>query len=174
MPTIEDLKAAVRDVADFPKPGIVFKDITPILADPKLFKHAVHLMADTVGDLKIDKIVGIEARGFIFGAALAHHLGVGFIPLRKKGKLPWKTHEQAYSLEYGEAVIELHQDAVIEGEKVLLVDDLLATGGTTAAAIKLLERLNAKLVGIAYLVELTFLDGRSKLGQHPIHSILTY
>lgn len=174
MSETEALRAAVRDVVDFPKPGIVFKDITPILADPKLFKQAVHMMAETLGDLKVDKIVGIEARGFIFGAALAHHLGVGFIPLRKKGKLPWKTHEEAYQLEYGEAVIELHQDAVIEGEKVLLVDDLLATGGTLAASIKLLERLQAKLVGIAVLVELNFLDGRSKLNSHPVHSILTY
>lgn len=174
MPSLQDLLASVRDVEDFPKPGIVFKDITPILADPKLFKHAVHLMAETVSEHKIDKIVGIEARGFIFGAALAHHLGVGFVPLRKKGKLPWKTHEEAYQLEYGEAVIELHQDAVIEGEKVLLVDDLLATGGTLSAAIKLLDRLHAKVIGIAVLVELEFLNGRSKLNHHPLHSILIY
>lgn len=174
MPTTDALRAAVRDVPDFPKPGIIFKDITPILADPGLFKHCVHLMAETLGELKVDKIVGIDARGFIFGAALAHHLGVGFIPLRKKGKLPWKTHEQAYQLEYGEAVIELHQDAVIEGEKVLLVDDLLATGGTAFAAVQLLERLKADLVGIAVLVELTFLDGRGRLNNHPVHSILTY
>lgn len=174
MPTADALRAAVRDVPDFPKPGIIFKDITPILADPMLFNQAVGLMAETLQDQKINKIVGIEARGFIFGAALSHHLGVGFIPLRKKGKLPWKTHEQAYQLEYGEAVIELHQDAVIEGENVILVDDLLATGGTLAAAIKLLDRLQAKLVGIAVLVELEFLQGRDKLNSHPLHSILKY
>ena len=174
MSETDALRAAVRDVQDFPKPGIIFKDITPILADAKLFKQSIHLMAGTLGELKIDKIVGIEARGFIFGAALAHHLGVGFIPLRKKGKLPWKTHEQAYSLEYGEATIELHQDALIESERVLLVDDLLATGGTAAAAVKLLEQLNAQLIGIAVLVELNFLDGRSKLKPHTIHSILQY
>ena len=174
MPATDALRAAVRDVADFPKPGIIFKDITPILADAALFKLSIDRFIEAVDGQTIDKIVGIDARGFIFGAALADRLGAGFIPLRKKGKLPWKTHEQAYSLEYGEAVIELHQDAIVEGEKVLLVDDLLATGGTAAAAVKLLEQLKAEIIGLAFLVELSFLDGRSKLPQHPIHSILTY
>ena len=174
MSDTDALRAAVRDVEDFPVPGIVYKDITPILADPKLFKKAVHLMADTVGESKIDKIVGIEARGFIFGGALAHHMGAGFVPLRKGGKLPRKTHTTAYTLEYGEAVIELHQDAIQPGEKVLLVDDLLATGGTAAAAIGLIKQLDADLIGVAVLVELGFLKGRDKLPDTPIFSILQY
>ena len=174
MSDTDALRAAVRDVEDFPVPGIVYKDITPILADPKLFKKAVHLMADTVGESKIDKIVGIEARGFIFGGALAHHMGAGFVPLRKGGKLPRKTHKTAYTLEYGEAVIELHQDAIQPGEKVLLVDDLLATGGTAAAAIGLIKQLDADLIGVAVLVELGFLKGRDKLPDTPIFSILQY
>ena len=174
MSDIQDLHAAVRDVPDFPKPGIIFKDITPILADPVLFKKAVHLLAETVGEQKIDKIVGVEARGFIFGGAMAHHMGAGFVPLRKKGKLPGKTHETSYTLEYGEAVIELHQDAIQPGETVLLVDDLLATGGTAAAAVNLVQQLDAKLIGIAVLVELEFLNGRDKLSDHSIFSILQY
>lgn len=174
MSDMDALKSAVRDVPDFPKPGIIFKDITPILADPMLFKKAVHLMADTVGESKIDKIVGIEARGFIFGGALAHHMGAGFVPIRKQGKLPGDTHRTAYTLEYAEAVIELHQDAIQAGEKVLLVDDLLATGGTVAAAINLLDQLEAELIGVAVLVELSFLKGRDKLPNTPIFSILQY
>jgi len=127
--------AAVRDVVDFPKPGIVFKDITPILADGKLFREAISLLCKTAGDVKIDKVVGIDARGFIFAAAVADRLGAGFVPVRKKGKLPWKTRQTAYSLEYGESIVELHEDAVKPGETILLVDDLLATGGTAAAAV---------------------------------------
>ncbi|MBK1880962.1 adenine phosphoribosyltransferase [Luteolibacter pohnpeiensis] len=169
-----ELQAAIRDVADFPKPGIIFKDITPILSDGKLFRQAIDLLCETAGDRKIDKVVGIDARGFIFAAAVADRLGAGFIPVRKKGKLPWKTHQAAYSLEYGEAVIELHEDAIKPGETVLLVDDLLATGGTAAAAVSLLEKLDADLVGISFLIELTFLHGRDNLSQHPIHSILSY
>lgn len=174
MSAADKLRAAVRDVVDFPKPGIVFKDITPILADGKLFRDSVTLLCATAGDAKIDKVVGIDARGFIFASAVADRLGVGFVPVRKKGKLPWKTRQTAYALEYGEAIVELHEDAVKPGESVLLVDDLLATGGTAAAAVKLLDELGANLIGISVLIELSFLAGRTKLVPHPVHSILTY
>lgn len=168
------LRAAIRDVVDFPKEGIVFKDITPVLADGKLFRESISLLCETTGGAKIDKVVGIDARGFIFAAAVADRLGAGFVPIRKKGKLPWKTRQSAYSLEYGEAIVELHEDAVKPGESVLLVDDLLATGGTAAAAVKLLEELGADIVGISVLIELAFLQGRSKLVPHPVHAIITY
>jgi adenine phosphoribosyltransferase len=174
MSATEALRAAVRDVVDFPKPGIIFKDITPILANGKLFRQSVSLLCETTGGAKIDKIVGIDARGFIFAAAVADRLGVGFVPVRKKGKLPWKTRQTAYSLEYGEAIVELHEDAIHPGESVLLVDDLLATGGTAAAAAKLLDELGANLIGISVLIELSFLRGRSKLAPHPVSSILSY
>jgi adenine phosphoribosyltransferase len=174
MSDLHALRAAVRDVIDFPKPGIVFKDITPILADAVLFRESVSRLCATTGKVKIDKIVGIDARGFIFAAAVADRLGAGFVPIRKKGKLPWKTRQTAYALEYGEAIVELHEDAVRPGEAVLLVDDLLATGGTAAAAVKLLEELGANLVGISVLIELAFLHGRARLVPHPVHSILTF
>lgn len=168
------LRSAIRDVIDFPKPGIIFKDITPILADGQLFGKAISLLCATTGGARIDKVVGIDARGFIFAAAVADRLGVGFVPVRKLGKLPWKTRQAAYSLEYGESIVEIHEDAVKPGEAVLLVDDLLATGGTAAAAVKLLDGLGAELIGISFLIELAFLDGRSKLAPHPVHAILTY
>ena len=174
MSTPNDLRAAVRDVIDFPKPGIVFKDITPILADANLFRASIDLLCATAGGVKIDKVVGIDARGFIFAAAVADRLGAGFVPVRKTGKLPWKTRRASYALEYGEATVELHEDAVQPGESILLVDDLLATGGTAAAAVKLLAELGANLVGISFLIELSFLHGRSKLIPHPVHSILSY
>lgn len=168
------LRAAIRDVVDFPKEGIVFKDITPVLADGKLFHQSISLLCETTGGAKIDKVVGIDARGFIFAAAVADRLGAGFVPVRKKGKLPWKTRQTAYSLEYGEAIVELHEDAVKPGESVLLVDDLLATGGTAAAAVKLLDELGANIVGISVLIELGFLQGRSKLIPHTVKSIISY
>jgi adenine phosphoribosyltransferase len=174
MSATEALRSAIRDVVDFPKPGIIFKDITPILANGKLFRQSVSLLCETTGGAKIDKIVGIDARGFIFAAAVADRLGVGFVPVRKKGKLPWKTRQTAYSLEYGEAIVELHEDAIHPGESVLLVDDLLATGGTAAAAAKLLDELGANLIGISVLIELSFLRGRSKLAPHQVSSILSY
>ena len=170
----DSLRAAIRDVVDFPKPGIVFKDITPLLADGTLFRKSISLLCETCGGTRIDIVVGIAARGFIFASAVADRLGVGFVPVRKKGKLPWKTRHAAYALEYGEAVVEIHEDAVNPGETVLLVDDLLATGGTAAAAAKLLDELGAKLLGVSVLIELAFLDGRSKLSPYPVHSILTY
>ncbi len=168
------IRSAIRDVADFPKPGIVFKDITPVLADGKLFHDSISLLCDAHGGLPVDKVVGIDARGFIFAAAVADRLGAGFVPVRKKGKLPWITRQTAYSLEYGEAHIELHEDAVLPGENILIVDDLLATGGTAAAAVKLLEQLGANLVGISVLIELSFLNGRSQLDPHRVWSVLSY
>ncbi|WP_035614411.1 adenine phosphoribosyltransferase [Haloferula sp. BvORR071] len=174
MPSPDSLRAAIRDVVDFPTPGIVFKDITPILGDAALFRDAITLLAESAAGQKIDKVVGIDARGFIFAAAVADRIGAGFVPVRKKGKLPWKTKQVAYSLEYGESVVELHEDAVLPGETVLLVDDLLATGGTAGAALKLLDQLGAKVVGVAFLIELGFLNGRSQLGSHKIESILIF
>jgi len=174
MPSASELYAAIRDVVDFPKPGIIFKDITPILADARLFHDSITLLCETAGDQKIDKVVGIDARGFIFAAAVADRLGAGFVPIRKKGKLPWKTRQTAYSLEYGESIVELHEDAIQPGESILLVDDLLATGGTAAAAVQLLDELGAKFVGISFLIELEFLGGRAKLHPHAVKSILNY
>ncbi|MFT3992077.1 MAG: adenine phosphoribosyltransferase [Luteolibacter sp.] len=170
----DNLRATIRDVVDFPQPGIVFKDITPILADGNLFREAITRLCETAEGVKIDKVVGIDARGFIFAAAVADRLGAGFVPIRKKGKLPWKTREIAYSLEYGEAILELHEDAIHPGENVLLVDDLLATGGTASAAAKLLDSLDARLVGISFVIELDFLNGREKLGGHPVHSLVHF
>ena len=171
---IERLRDAIRDVPDFPKEGIVFKDITPVLADGALFRLSIDLLCATAGGVKIDKVVGIDARGFIFAAAVADRLGAGFVPVRKKGKLPWKCTEAAYALEYGEAIVEIHEDAVKPGEKVLLVDDLLATGGTAAAALKLLGGLGADIVAVSFLIELSFLSGREKLAPHEVKAILTY
>lgn len=174
MSATDPIRAAVRDVPDFPKPGIIFKDITPILSDATLFQQTITEFCNAIGDAKVDKVVGIDARGFIFGAAVADRLKAGFVPIRKKGKLPWQTHQLSYSLEYGEATIELHKDAITPGESVLLVDDLLATGGTCGAAVELLQHLDAKLIGIYFLIELSFLNGRKKLPEHLIHSIITY
>ena len=174
MPDANDIRDAIRDVVDFPRRGIVFKDITPLLADPDLHRASIDMLVETAHGTHIDKVVGIDARGFIYASAVADRLGAGFIPVRKKGKLPWKTHQTSYSLEYGEAVVEIHQDAIQPGENVLLVDDLLATGGTAAAAVRLLDELGSNLVGLSFLIELGFLNARSKLGDHPIHSIIRY
>lgn len=174
MPSPDSLRAAIRDVPDFPKPGIVFKDITPILADPRLFQNTITLLCEATRGEAIDKVVGIDARGFIFAAAVADRLRAGFVPVRKQGKLPWKTRGLSYTLEYGEAVVEIHEDAVQPGEKVLLVDDLLATGGTAAAAVQLLDDLGADLVAVSFVIELGFLNGRSKLGAHRIESLIQY
>jgi len=172
--TSDPLRDAIRDIPDFPKPGIIFKDITPILADGQLFRDSISRLCATTDGVKIDKVVGIDARGFIFAAAVADRLGAGFVPIRKHGKLPWRTHQASYTLEYGESIVELHQDAIPPGETVLLVDDLLATGGTAAAAVQLLSRLDAHLIGISVLIELEFLHGRQKLHPYPVHSILSY
>ena len=172
--TIEALKAAIRDVPDFPKPGIIFKDITPILADPELLRSAIDLFAERHKDASIDKVAAIDARGFIFGAAVARQLGVGFVPIRKKGKLPYKTYEETYDLEYGSAAVAVHTDAFESGERVLLIDDLLATGGTAAAAIKLIETAGGQIAEVDFLVELSFLDGRAKLSNHPVFAAIVF
>jgi len=160
---IDRLNDAIRDVQDFPKPGIVFKDITPVLRDGELFRLTIDGLIETAQGERIDKIIGIDARGFIFGAAMADRLGCGFVPIRKKGKLPWKTTGAAYSLEYGEAEVEIHKDAIVEGENVMLVDDLLATGGTAGAALKLVKELGGNILCASFLIELEFLEGRKNI-----------
>ena len=172
--TVGDLEAAIRNVPDFPQPGIQFKDITPVLGDARLFAGAIDLMTARHAGAGIDACVGIDARGFIFAAAAAKQLGTAFVPIRKKGKLPWKTHEESYSLEYGEATVAIHQDALQPGARVLLLDDLLATGGTAAAAVNLLKKIGAEIVEIGFLIELGFLNGREKMNGAPINSLITY
>ena len=171
---IDKLRAGVRDVPDFPKKGIVFKDITPILSDHALFRASIDLFLERCRKEKIDKIVGIDARGFLFGSAVAYELGVGFVPIRKRGKLPYKTEVAKYSLEYGEAEMEMHVDAVKPSERIVLVDDLLATGGTSAAAATLIAKAGGRLLEAQFLIELEFLHGREKLGQTPVISFLKY
>lgn len=169
-----DLKKLIRDVPDFPKKGIIFKDITPILKDPKALEFAVDELAHLLCGAQPDQIVGIESRGFIFSPILAYKLKAGFIPVRKRGKLPAKTIRTAYSLEYGEAELEIHQDAIFKGMKVAVVDDLLATGGTSKAAIELVEKLGGKVVAVGFLVELGFLKGREKLSGYNVFSLIQY
>jgi adenine phosphoribosyltransferase len=169
------IRAAIRDVPDFPNPGILFKDITPVLANGRLLQMAIDGMAEIVKDQRVDKVVGIDARGFIFGAMLAHKLGTGFIPARKKGKLPYKSFGVDYALEYGEATLEIHEDAISPGEHVLLADDLLATGGTAGAALQLMQRCQAKIVASLFFIELEFLKGRERITDYaPVHSLLKY
>jgi adenine phosphoribosyltransferase len=172
--SIDKLRAAVRDVPDFPKPGILFKDITPILGDGKLFRASINAFVERCQSKKIDKIVGIDARGFIFASAVAYELGIGLVPLRKKGKLPYKTQGATYSLEYGEAEMQLHVDAIERGEKIVLIDDLLATGGTASAAAALIKRMGGDLLEAQFLIELEFLHGREKLESTPVVSFLKY
>src|ERR1700730_5024224 len=170
----EQLRAAVRDVPDFPKKGIVFKDITPILKDGALLRPSIDLFLERFRGKKIDKIVGIDARGFLFGSAVAYELGIGFVPLRKKGRLPYKTESAKYSLEYGEAEMELHIDAITGGEQIILIDDLLATGGTSASAATLIRKVGGEFVAAMFLIELEFLHGREKLTPTPVTSFLKY
>jgi adenine phosphoribosyltransferase len=172
---ISKLKAALRDVPDFPQPGIIFKDITTILSDPELFRLSLDAIQHTLGDQKIDKVAAIDARGFIFAGAIAARIGAGLAPVRKKGKLPWKTVSIAYDLEYGSNEIEMHEDAVLPGETVWLIDDVLATGGTAAAAVHLIQHLGGDLKGMTFLVELGFLQGRGKLpAEVPVHGVLAF
>jgi adenine phosphoribosyltransferase len=171
---IEKLRANVRDVPDFPKKGIVFKDITPILSDGVLFRASIDLFLERCRERKIDKIVGIDARGFLFGSAVAYELGVGFVPIRKRGKLPFKTETASYSLEYGEAEMEMHIDAITAGEQIVLVDDLLATGGTSAAAAVLIRKAGGNLLEAQFLIELEFLHGRKRLEGTPVTSFLRF
>ena len=171
---IDRLRAGVRDVPDFPKKGIVFKDITPLLSDHALFRASIDLFLERCRGKEIDKIVGIDARGFLFGSAVAYELGVGFVPIRKRGKLPYKTEIAKYSLEYGQAEMEMHIDAMIAGERVILVDDLLATGGTSAAAATLIRKVGGRLLEAQFLIELEFLNGRKQLDPTPVISFLKY
>jgi adenine phosphoribosyltransferase len=171
---VEALKAAIRDVPDFPKPGIVFKDITTLLRDATLFRRALDLMTVLCGDLLVDKVVAIESRGFILGGALADRLGAGFVPVRKPGKLPWRTRSASYELEYGTDTLEMHEDALGPGDRVLVVDDLIATGGTARAVGDLTVGLGASVTAFAFLVELGFLKGRDRLAGREVRSLIRY
>ena len=170
----DTLKAKIRDVPDFPEQGIVFKDMMPLLADPATLHEAVDLLAGWIEPRKPDLILGAEARGFILGASLAYKLGCGFVAARRPGKLPWKTVSASYALEYGENTLELHADAIASGARVLVHDDVLATGGTAAAICDLAEQLGGEIVGVAFLIELAFLEGRKHLGSYDVHSLITY
>ncbi len=173
-PTSSDIGHAIRTVPDFPKPGIQFKDITPVLADARLFAAGIDLLIGGFKPGSVDAVVGIDARGFIFAAAAALRLEAGFVPVRKKGKLPYQTHEESYELEYGANAIAIHTDAVKPGSRVLLIDDLLATGGTAAAAAALLQKVGAQILEISFLIELSFLHGRGKLRDYPVRSLIVY
>jgi adenine phosphoribosyltransferase len=169
-----EIEHAIRNVPDFPKPGIQFKDITPVLADARLFAGSIDLLTDGFKPGSVDAVVGIDARGFIFAAAAATKLQAGFVPVRKKGKLPFQTIEQDYALEYGAAIVAMHVDALKPGARVLLIDDLLATGGTSAAAAALVKKLGANILEAGFLIELKFLNGREKLKGYPVRSIIAY
>ncbi len=171
---MDNLSALIRDIPDFPEPGIVFKDITPVLADPDAFTTLVEALAEPFRDSGVTKVAGIEARGFTLATPVARLLGAGFIPVRKPGKLPYETVREDYSLEYGTDSLEIHTDAAQPGEKVLLVDDVIATGGTAAAAIRLLKKIGADVVGFAVFIELSFLDGAQMLDGVPLHALVKY
>lgn len=173
-PSAAEIEKAIRNVPNFPKPGIQFKDITPVLADPRLFSGVIELLTQNFKPGEVDAVVGIDARGFIFAAAAATRLHAGFVPVRKKGKLPYQTHEQDYALEYGHATVAIHVDALKPGARVLLIDDLLATGGTAAAAAELVDKLDGKILEIGFLIELRFLHGRDKLKKYPVRSLVVY
>jgi adenine phosphoribosyltransferase len=174
MDRLTQIRQAIRDVPDFPKKGILFKDITPVLCDSKLFSAAIELLAEKAATHRIDAVAAVEARGFILGSALAQRLGRGFIPIRKPGKLPYKTYRESYDLEYGTDALEIHQDAIHNGQRVLLIDDLLATGGTALAAAKLIGRCGGYVEMILVLVELDFLHGRQKLKEYSAQSLISY
>ena len=171
---LERVKGLIRDVPDFPHEGITFKDITPLLADEVAFSSVIDMIVVHFGRGTVDKVVGIEARGFILASPVAYHFGAGFVPVRKAGKLPWQTEAESYDLEYGTETLEIHRDAFRPGERVLIVDDVLATGGTAQATAELVERLGGKVVGIACLVELSFLKGREKIKGYDFFSLITY
>jgi adenine phosphoribosyltransferase len=170
----DDLRAKIREVPDFPKPGILFYDITTLLREADAFREVIDRMADAVNGERIDLVVGMDSRGFIFAAPLADRLGAGFVPVRKLGKLPAETLEVEYDLEYGTATLEIHRDAISPGQRVLVVDDLLATGGTVLGTIELIRRLGGEIAGLSFMVELTELGGRDKLGEFAIHTLLAY
>ena len=168
------LRSSIRDIPDFPKPGVTFKDITPLLNDPVAFASTVDVLAGAFITAKIDRVLGVEARGFIFAAPVAYRLGAGFVPVRKAGKLPWEIEREEYELEYGTDLLEIHRDAIAPGEQVLIVDDVLATGGTASAVVRLVERLGGSVVGLTFLIELAFLDGRKKLEGQSVHTVICY
>jgi adenine phosphoribosyltransferase len=168
------LEAHIRDIPDFPKPGVVFKDITPLLADVNAFRFTVDAIADHFAGQTVDKVLGIEARGFIAAAPVAYRFGAGFVPVRKAGKLPWEVEREEYVLEYGTDLLEIHRDAVAPGEKVLIVDDVMATGGTAEATIRLVEHLGGDIVGLGFILELAFLGGRDRVKGRDVLSLLTY
>jgi len=171
---MQGLEQKIRNVQDFPKQGIGFKDITTLLKDGKAFQDCIDELANNINAREIDVIVGTESRGFIFAAALAYKLGIGFVPVRKPGKLPAETIKEEYELEYGTDSLEIHVDAINDGQRVLIIDDLLATGGTVVATVNLVERLHGKVVGVGFLIELTFLNGRDKLKSYPVFSLIKY
>ena len=168
------LKEHIRDIPDFPKPGVTFKDITPLLSDVEAFQATIDGVADGFAGTKVDKVLGVEARGFIVAAPVAYRFGAGFVPVRKAGKLPWQIEREEYELEYGTDLLEIHQDAIAPGERALVVDDVLATGGTAAATVRLVERLGGVVVGLGFVIELGFLGGRGKLAGHDVVSLLRY
>jgi adenine phosphoribosyltransferase len=168
------LQAHVRDVIDYPKPGIVFKDITPLLGSADAFRATVDALAEPYATIRVDKVIGIEARGFVFAAPVTYELQAGFVPVRKPGKLPWEIEREEYVLEYGTDLLEIHRDAIAPGERVLIVDDVVATGGTAAATARLVERLGGSVVGFAFVLELGFLHGREQLSGYDIHTLVTY
>lgn len=171
---VPELKSKIRDIRDFPTEGILFRDITTLLKEPRAFKYVLDQMATAYIQSNVEIVVGIESRGFIFGGAMAHELGAGFVPVRKLGKLPAKTIEIEYELEYGRDALAMHEDAIRPGQRVLVVDDLLATGGTMAATLRLVEQSGGTVVGVGFLIELAFLKGRARLRDHPITSLIVY
>ena len=171
---VSHLRSTIRDIPDWPKPGVTFKDITPLLNDPAAFAGAIDALADGAREGTIDRVLGVEARGFMFAAPVAYRLGAGFVPVRKAGKLPWEIEREEYVLEYGTDLLEIHRDAIAPGERVLIVDDVLATGGTAAATARLVERLGGVVAGLAFVIELDFLGGRSQLGAYDLVSLVRY
>jgi adenine phosphoribosyltransferase len=170
----EQIRAAIRDIPDFPKPGILFKDITPILNDPALFKTTIDILTEQTASANVTRLAAIDARGFLFAGAIADRLGLGVVPIRKKGKLPYKTYEQTYDLEYGAATLAVHQDAFARGERVAVIDDLLATGGTALATARLVEQCGAVVAAMLFVVELAFLHGRAKLAPYTVYAPVVY
>ena len=168
------LKEHIRDIPDFPKDGVIFRDITPLLSDVAAYRATIDGIADAFADVQVDKVLGVEARGFIIAAPIAFRLGAGFVPVRKAGKLPHAIEQQEYELEYGTDLLEIHKDAIAPGERAVVIDDVMATGGTAAATIRLVEKLGGSIVGLGFVIELAFLNGRAKLGDHDAVSLLTY
>lgn len=169
-----DLKKTIRSISDWPIKGVIFRDLTTLMQNPQAFKESCDILYERYKDMDIDKIVGIDARGFVFGAVLAYKLGIGFVPVRKKGKLPWKTIQETYTLEYGEDTLEIHEDAIGKGEKVIIVDDLIATGGTVGATVKLVRKLDADIIECAFIVELPDLKGRDQIQDCKVFSITAF